>query len=83
MVDLNLNLTGAQRYRQAVRKVRIRADREMREFMRGERDCLEGLFDRERAAIIAEFDRLSDELRKRPATHAAALYGEYQEKPLG
>jgi hypothetical protein len=50
-------LTGEQRYRQAHVKARIIRDREMVEFMAGDRGWLECSTDRERDFIIQELDR--------------------------
>lgn len=61
-------LTGKQRYWQIVKKARIAAARDWRDFMAGKRDDHGGAgIDRERNALIAEFDRLQraiDEARQ-------------------
>lgn len=67
MIELR-PLTGRQRYWQAIRKARIAAARDWREFDAGRREDHGGAtMDRERNALIAEFDRLQralDEARR-------------------
>jgi hypothetical protein len=50
-------LTPEMRYRQAIRKARIIAHRELLDFLAGKRDWLECSTDRERAFVIAEIGR--------------------------
>lgn len=50
-------LTPQMRYRQAIRKARIIAQRQMREFMTGKRDYLECTTDQEREFVTAEIGR--------------------------
>lgn len=52
-----MRLTARQRYRQARVKARILAERQMRQFLAGEIDCLPCSGDQEREFIIAEIDR--------------------------
>lgn len=61
-------LTGKQRYWQIVRKVRIAAARDWRDFEAGKRQDHGGAtMERERQALMAEFDRMQralDEARQ-------------------
>lgn len=61
-------LTGRQRYWQIARKVRIAAARDWRAYEAGDRDDHGGAtMDREREALMAEFDRMQralDEARR-------------------
>lgn len=55
---MTIRLTGEQLYWQAVRKVRIRADRQRREFLAGKIGILPCTRDAERREIIKVMDRL-------------------------
>lgn len=52
-----IEVPAEQRYRNAIRKARIVHERELRAFLKGDRDWLECSGDRERAFVVAAIDR--------------------------
>ena len=56
-------LNAEQRYRQAIQKARLMAQRELRAFMAGEIDVLPCSGDRERQFIIEAIERAAQEGR--------------------